>query len=130
MLRESLSICQNNLSPNISTSFSCKPCVTAYLLRHMTSNTQNHFPRTFSVASNSIFVVLIVLFLSKRNFLLYVRLWLVESLVIVPFSVITSMCNVVIIISYFCMKKILFSKKEKRQKNVFFMIFRKKLGNT
>ena len=42
------------------------------MTRHMTNNKQNHFPKKLSVASNNIFVVLIVLFLSKLNFLLYV----------------------------------------------------------
>ena len=58
----------------------------------------------------------------------YVRPLLVERSVVVPSCVITSMRDAVII-NYFCIKKILFSKKEKRQKKVFVMIFRKKLGN-
>ena len=43
------------------------------------------------------------------------RLWLVKSSVIVPFCVINSTYNAVTIINYFWNKKILFSKKEKRQ---------------
>ena len=58
----------------------------------------------------------------------YVRPLLVERSVVVPSCVITSM-RAAVIINYFCIKKILFSKKEKRQKKVFVMIFRKKLGN-
>ena len=51
------------------------------------------------------------------------RPWLVESSVIVPFCVITSMH--VVIINYFCIKKILFSKTKKQQTKCFFHDFQK-----
>ena len=97
------------------------------------------FVRRLSLSFSTIRKLTQTIFLFHLSFIkikqllnmIQLRPWLVESSVIVSFCVITSMCDAVIIINYFCIKKILFSKKEKQQEKmgVFFMIFRRKLGN-